>query len=211
MNSGWFAHVRSALELLYFHSGIAIAVAAVKALGQIKLTKDIAEKNARRESLKFAAERCQYYAHTCVALHTTLFDLLKKQGPLPQPVAFEVAAGEITVKNQQALGIVAAQFGKASMEGTYYLNSLEAFAIPFVAGVADDELGFQETADAFCKAIKELIVPIVAMRRQGAKYESCVRLYEVWSARLEAEKMKEQMKDLQKKIEKTPNTKIRPV
>jgi len=73
MNSGhWFETLRAILELLYFAAGIAIAVAAFFGLRQIRLTKQIAIKNAKREDLKFAAERCQYFAERVAGAGSTL-------------------------------------------------------------------------------------------------------------------------------------------
>jgi len=76
---GWFATTRSIFELLYFASGIAIAVFAFLGLRQIKLgleqlktTKEIAKTNAKRESVKFASDQCRYMAEQCVPLRTAL-------------------------------------------------------------------------------------------------------------------------------------------
>jgi hypothetical protein len=59
--SGW-ASIKSILEAAYFLAGIAIAVAAFKGLKQLDVTREIAKQNALREALKFATERCQYFA-----------------------------------------------------------------------------------------------------------------------------------------------------
>ena len=65
----WYPTVRAVLELLYFASGIGILVAALFGLKQVrvaaqqlKLTKEIADSNARRESVKYAANQCSYFA-----------------------------------------------------------------------------------------------------------------------------------------------------
>src|SRR5690242_154478 len=65
-SQGWFAATRAILETLCFVSGIVIAIAAVVALGQIRLTKQIAKSNARRESVRFAADLCKYFAEMVV-------------------------------------------------------------------------------------------------------------------------------------------------
>src|SRR5262245_36326643 len=87
------------LELLYFASGIVIAVAAVLALEQIKLTKRIAKQNARRESVKLAAEQCRYFAERVMpayndavtAYHKNKLKFLDRTQP-----GFVVKNGEIT-------------------------------------------------------------------------------------------------------------------
>ncbi len=60
------------LEGLYYAAGIAIAVAAFIGLGQLRLTREIAKTNAQREALKFAAERCQYFAEHTVPEHSKM-------------------------------------------------------------------------------------------------------------------------------------------
>ncbi|MFZ1010299.1 MAG: hypothetical protein WAN65_25905 [Candidatus Sulfotelmatobacter sp.] len=72
---GWLVTTRGILELLYFASGIAIAVFAFLGLRQVKLgleqlqiTKEIARTNAKRESVKFASDQCRYFAETAMPL-----------------------------------------------------------------------------------------------------------------------------------------------
>jgi len=121
--------------------------------------------------------------------------------------------GEIILHDESIILEKADDMMKTSGSLGHYLNSLEAFAIPFVAGVADDDLGFQETALSFCRSTREAILTIAALRKAGgARYESCVRLYDSWSKRLQAEDLKKKMKDLENKIRETSDVpKIKPV
>jgi hypothetical protein len=76
------------------------------------------------------------------------------------------------------------------MSGLVYshLNYLEAFSIPFVAGVADERVGYQATARAFCFAVaRNLPVLFLFRSKLRGKYENTVRLFETWSKRLAAE------------------------
>jgi hypothetical protein len=215
MNSGcWFETLRAILELLYFVAGIVIAGAAIWGLQQIRLTKRIAIQNAKREGLKFAAERCQYFAEFTVPLQAALTAEHNKFGfsTMKSDWTFQIVHGEIVATADIDLARRASELAKLATQLTPYLNSMEAFAIPFAAGVADDELGFRETAYAFCEGFKQTAPMIFSLRRkEGPRYESSVRLYECWSIRLEAEKMKKQVKDLQAKIGAAPDTKIKPV
>jgi hypothetical protein len=65
--------VKSAAELLYFLAGVVVAGAAVYAAQQVKaakeqlkLTKEIADRSAKRESAKLAGEYCKHYADQVV-------------------------------------------------------------------------------------------------------------------------------------------------
>jgi hypothetical protein len=151
MNSGLVCYLRTVLELAYFVAGIVIAVFAGFGLKQIALTKKIATANAKRESLKFAAERCQYFAEQCVALQIKALDEHRRLGLnfLNNPSVFSIVDGEIQTQGYNR-AVFAQQYQKMPNDIVRVLNSLEAFAIPFAAGVADDEVGFQETATAFC-------------------------------------------------------------
>src|SRR5580700_2217251 len=99
MNFGhWFETLRAILEVWFFAAGVVVAIAAIMGLHQIKLTKQIATKNAKREDLKFAAERCQYFAEKVVALQVTVVEEQRKLGStlLSQvPAKFEIVDGEI--------------------------------------------------------------------------------------------------------------------
>jgi hypothetical protein len=214
MNFGWFSTLRSVLEITYFVSGIALTVAAIYGLKQLRLTKRIATQNAKRESIKFAAERCQYYAETCVNLQNAAWQSYRdhKLTCLNDSV-FTIQNGQITDNNFDSQRVIRCQqeLSVEPFKFVEFVNSLEAFAIPFVAGVADDELGFQETAAAFCSAIKQWMLFIFILRMQGNRFESCLRLYESWSARLEAEKLKPLVKSLSEKIKAAEKGKFPPL
>jgi hypothetical protein len=198
MTPSWVSELRSILELSYFAANIAMAIAVWLGLNQLGLTKKIATKNAKRESLKFAAERCQYYAEHCVDLHSRVVNEHHRLGltflkpPLP---SFSIVDGEIKPERFDEAAL-AQQYTKISSL-IWCLNSLEAFAIPFAAGVADDEIGFQETAAAFCAMVEPLIGVIFLLRRLGNRYESTVKIYDRWKSRLVAQNLEGKMKQIQ--------------
>ncbi|MFZ0859893.1 MAG: hypothetical protein WAN18_04370, partial [Candidatus Sulfotelmatobacter sp.] len=49
-----------------------------------------------------------------------------------------------------------------------YLNALEAFAIPFAAGVADEDIGYRETARPFCQGALAYMPVIFQLRATNA-------------------------------------------
>jgi hypothetical protein len=214
MNSSSFTTLRSVLELLYFLSGIAIAIIAGYGLTQLRLTKRIATKNAKRESVKFAAERCQYYAERVVVIQSAAwqsYHVRKLACFVGQ--TFAVKDGEIVQHNfeSQKAAQCRQELGTDWSKFVELANSFEAFAIPFVAGVADDELGYQETAAAFCLGVSQLMLFIFILRAQGARFESCVRLYESWFARMEVEKMKPVVKSYREKMKAAEKSKVPPM
>ena len=69
-----------------------------------------------------------------------------------------------------------------------YLNALESFAIPFAEGVADEDIGYRETARPFCQEAQICLAAIFHLRRLNkGRYESLIKLLSLWSNRLAAE------------------------
>jgi hypothetical protein len=214
MTSGWFITLRSILELAYFVSTIVLTSVAFYGLKQLSLTKQIAAKNARRESIKFAAERCQYYAEAVVPAQDNVVKSYKlNKLTCLSNLSFKVEKGEIALHNFDArkTALCERELSVIMRDGVAFLNSLEGFAIPFVAGVADDELGFQETASSFCRGLSEFMPMVVVLRKHGPRYESSVKLYESWIARLEAEKMKSLVQSMSEKIKAAEKAKFPPL
>jgi hypothetical protein len=193
-----FTVIRSVLEIAYFVSGIIIAVAALYGLKQISLTKKIWERNAKRENVKLAIETCRYFAHDAVPALTAeaqdyqrqrlTFSAVKRQ--------FNIANGELTCPNFDAAFV--AQQTRQFDSAIAYLNIIEGFAIPFTAGVADDEIGFRETAPSFCAGILLNLPVLMSIKlQQGVKFQSSLILFERWYRRLVAEAVASSLKQLQ--------------
>ena len=208
----WFAKMRAVLELLYFLAGVVIAVAAVWGLEQLRITRRIARRNAEREAVKFAAERCQYFADYAVPAGGKFFGEYNRLGlRFLDPAKFNVRQGEIVEYNFD-LKRLAAQIPPIINLLANYLNTLEAFAIPFVARVADADVGFRETALAFCQGVKLMMPALFYMRQtQSARYESTIRLYELWNKRLQATSAAQAIKPMQELIRSADNERIRPM
>jgi hypothetical protein len=164
---------KSVLEALYFLSGIGVFIAACYGVKQVRLasdqlkiasnqltiaseqlktTKEIADANSRRESVKLAAELCKYFAHDVVpAQEAAVKKYVAENGaflaPVQQPApAFVIKNGDFVQVNYDISRISAAVWNTMNSEFIAFLNKVESFAIPFAAGVADDAIGFQETA-----------------------------------------------------------------
>ena len=207
------ATLRQILEDLYFVAGVVIAIAAIKGLRQLKIgleqiriTREIAKSNsqiaatnARREAIKLAAERCQYFAEHTVPEFTkmgTTYTRLKLTFLSSNP-QWMIVNGEI-VNHNFDLNVQDAQLPQFIVELVNAMNAIEAFAIPFVAAVADDDIGYQETALGFCQEVKLIMPAIFYVRRKGmARFESTVQLYDRWNKRLVASAMAPLLKPME--------------
>lgn len=200
--TGWFVTTRAVLELLYYVAGIAIAVAAFWGLKQLRISKQIARTSAKREAIKFAAERCQYFADHTVEMASQFTAEYRRLGLqfLSKELQFVVHKGEITKHNFDER-LLDTEIPRISKCYVGYMNTMEAFAIPFAAGVADDKLGFQETAHAFVQGVQMCMPGIFHQRKHnGPRYESTVRLYEHWNSQLAAQRLAPVMKSMEEII-----------
>jgi hypothetical protein len=207
----WFGYARSVLELLYYLSGIVIAVAASWALKQLTISKQIARENAKREAYKLAADECRHFAKEVVPLKATLTNSVRAKNVRSfANRTFTIEKGEITTHNFDR-ALLSKELPQISDELTAYLNALEAFAIFFASGVAAEEIGYRETGTAFCAGAQEFMPAIFMARSWDVRYESVVRLYEMWSGRQQSEKISTQMKALENAAKRLPKEGIKAI
>src|SRR5205085_10170491 len=124
-------------------------------------------------SVKLAAQLCTYYAESVMPLHAKAIADYKRLNlgflevpPREGKSPFTVKDGEIVDHTfnlkQLAEELPRLQSAEAPRmnSAVVYLNSLEAFAIPFTAGVADEDIGYRETARPFCQGA-QLYMPAI--------------------------------------------------
>jgi hypothetical protein len=224
------AHARVILELLYFLSGIVltgvaivgmrqvrIAAAQVKlASEQLNLSRELASANAKREAAKLAAEQCRYFAEKCVpafehfigkyrANHLTFLEARLK----PTEPQFVIQGGEFQSINCN-VPLIQREFLVVQSELLAVLNGLEYFAIAFAAGVADEDIGYRETALGFCEAVVFTMAAIYHLRTQNrGRYDSAVRLFEIWTRRTIARSVAPFMSSMQALIAQANSDKIK--
>lgn len=223
--------LKSFFEFLYFVAGVTICGAAIYAAKQVKIaseqlktTKEIADRSARREAVKLASDHCRYYAgqvlpafdalvkkyreHGCTFLDPVPFPA----GQQPPPPQFIIQNGDFGPVTYDLNRITAEQWNTVQIEIVYCANKLESFAIPFAAGAADDAIGFQETAPAFIALLNNLIPAIYYLRRtQGARYASILKLFNVWNNRVAANVLGPLLQGMQKIVADANNNPIQPL
>ena len=218
--------IHDVLEWLYYLSGIALAILAALGLRQIglaseqlRLTKEIAEANKKRESVKLAAEQCRYFAEEVVPALDHLIKECVRLGiqgfklPVQQQPHFVVQDGEIKQVNVN-LAVLQGEWNKICMVAVAYLNKAESFAIPFAAGVADDAIGFQETAATFCTGISSCLPAIWLLKQtQNVPFHSVLTLYCIWNNRLAADRVAPVLKGMQEIVQAADKdkNKIKPI
>ena len=209
--------VRNALELLYFLAGIILVYAAMKALRQIrvgleqlKLTKDIANVTIKREAFKTAHEQCKMYANEIIpSMHKLRLERETSPSALTNPWLFNIKDGEFESNNFN-YALIAAEIQK--FVNIDILNSIEAFAMFFVDGIADEQVGYRETARSYCVNVKYLMPAFWFCRvAKCGDFKSTIRLYEIWDARLKVDEMQKEKDRLDHGIRMAATPQILPV
>lgn len=207
----WFGYAQQVLELLYYLSGVAIAVAAFWGLRQLTISKRIARENATREAYKLAADNCRYFAREVVPLHGLLAKLIKEKSLQSfEKRHFLLERGEIKNHNFD-LAQLQKELPIMSEELISYLNAMEAFAIFFASGVAAEEIGYRETGTTFCNAVEYFMPALFATRLINVRFESIFKLFEIWRDRQKAEKISTQMKALENDAKHLSRETIKPI
>lgn len=208
---GWLSAVRPVVEMLYFASAIALAAFAFKGLEQLKISREIARTNARREAFKLAAEQCRYFAETVVPLSNKRFAECTKLNlaSFADP-KFEIVNGEI-VSHDFSTPSLMADFQKCHFEVMSFLNSIEAFSVFFASGVADESVAYRETGTTFCATMKRFMPAVYLYRLHNVRYESTVKLYEIWSARAASEALLKTRESIDTRLTKLKKESIKPI
>ena len=123
-----------------------------------------------------------------VPARAALIEVAKAKGITFLPAAsFKLAKGEITDVVTPGRDIPT-EGVSLDQDLLLYMNRVEAFAMAFTAGVADEMVAYRETARPFCQTLPETAPFISVMRQRGiARFESTVELYELWFGRLTSE------------------------
>ena len=193
---------RSIFERLYFLSGILLVLSVGIAIWQIRLQRNLSKVSARRESYRIAAERCEYFGREILPLEMQLkkemedakCDFLKK-------CKIEVSDDSIKLDPSALTPEDAEKINKHSERLSRYTNSLEGFAVFFVTGVADDNVGFLTCGRAFVKSFEEWF-PVYALSDSLEHHAKATQtLYAQWSARIRQLELVAQQEEIKRKLD----------
>lgn len=206
----WFKNLRAILELLSFLAAPVVAAAAFWGLKQLGISKGIANTTAKREAFKLAADECRYYAKEIIPLSIKARNEYQRLGltfanTVP---TFIIDKGQILNHNFD-LPLLHKELPQMGDTLVAYLNAVEGFALFFTSGVADEDIGFQETASAFCQAASAHMPDYFYMRHiKAAQYVSTIKLYELWGRRLMANSISPNIKPMQDFVREVGKQKI---
>ena len=82
----------------------------------------------------------------------------------------------------------------------------------FVTGLADEEIGYRETAIAFCELAASLMPAFWFYREtKRAMYKSVLELYEMWHNRLALERLQERREEVERDLSRVKPRTIKPI
>ena len=206
---------KSFIENLYFISGFILALMAIVGIYHLVLTKRAIKINSARHAADLAAAQVELYCSKTIPLQDIYYK--SKMDNNIKKIEYEV--GEFSLDH------IYSTFGKEKVKIILQerinimldhflpvINSMEAFAIYFTKGVADEEIAFSASGETFCHSVKSLYIEISFCRGKDSKaFENTVLLYKLWSERIKKEKLTKSKEVLENKLKQISEKKINPI
>ena len=234
--------LRHTLELLYFLSGPVVTILAIAALRQLQLAKgalkaaeqqiilaseavgvarrDI-ELRSKREAVQLAAERCEKFADRLIPRYETHLRTIKAAG-------VRVDQWSLADTEFQPSSLVDPDAATRWLEklhadrevmlaATAMLNDLEAFAVYFVSGAADEETAYPAIGALFCGIVEALAPHLIHLRRRApgvfasGPFANSVGLYKLWHARSRQHDLEAQAQRINLELAMVQQPPLRPI
>jgi hypothetical protein len=207
MSWEYYKALRDTLEVINFGATPVLAFLAYKGLKQIKVTRDIARMQARRESFRLATEKCELFAKEIIPLWSE-FEKFATQKKLSEKVVITEKPESISVEFKGG-GKWFEELGKCGNTPWQLANSLEGWAMWFTCKIADEGIAFRPCGVAFCGAVYSLIPLLVNSNQKDKLFTHTLQLYTTWRNRIDLEKnlAKQQQLEKERKTLKVENIK----
>lgn len=172
----------TAFEIITSISSVVVALAALVALIQLRLTVKINRIHSKRAGITLAGEQCRHYLTTIVPEQRRIHKMRgASHSPFIGKADFNILANDainISVKEEARLT------REVLLECLSLFDLLEAFAVPFIERVADERAAFKAIGPRYCKSIA-LLLPVFAMLPYTEHNNNTLRLFAIWSRRLQ--------------------------
>lgn len=206
---------RPYIELIYFISSSSLAFLAYKALDQIKVAKNATQVQSKRESIKLAAERCEYFHKEVQPEVIRFFDNLKSKD-----IKFldecEVVVDAETIKFKPSKDKEDLKKLIEEMDSFEPLfNKLEIFSMYFTGKIASEDFAYHALGTSYCKLVERLI-PLLMMNFFKEECKHIMALFSIWNPRIQKLKDSKRKEELQKELSELtekniPDKKINPI
>lgn len=159
------------------------AVGILIALFEYWHSVKIAKQQDRRASVELAARECLQFGTEIMKEFKELGCKIDSQTGFLRESKVEITPNNLRYNTTQVSPEELAKMKPLADDALRVLNRLEGFAIPFVSGVAHDEIGFVECGRAYVQLV-ERFCPLMAFTNNKHYYQSSQRLYVKWKIRI---------------------------
>ena len=214
---------RDWLETAYLFSSIVLAIVGIIALWQLVLTKHDIQVRSRREAVVLAAELCRNFAREVIPKAGKCFDTLAADNVTAKcwPVKdskFCEASFEDWKAAEAWFQRVERSTGHLRMM-TEVCNDLEAFAIYFMKGAADEKVAFGAVGVLYCDWTSKLAPYLVVARSPKTRppaftsgpFQNAVDLHAMWVSRLTRSELDDASKEIDARMQKLEDKSIDPI
>jgi len=206
---------RSVLELIYFASGPLLLIVAIVGLRQLQIAKDTNRLHATRESLSLSAERCEHYlAHVIPVIDELYYAIEKNEIKFFSMAEVTIDGEKVRIKHNCPIEEVTQEFRKMNLIAPQLcaaLNAMEAFAVFFTSRVADEKVAFSSVGHTYCKTVRKYLPDIIPISDQGDHYNNLLKLFFMWNARIEEERLLRDRNKIESELQKIENKFVRPL
>jgi len=194
----WIMNSKLVLEILYYFATFFLVVVGFLALKQIKLTKNLSIISSKRESFRLAAEQCKLFDSEIVPLCRAIDKKIKNNNiDFFKKSKVEIKGPKVKISPCKD----DAEIQKLDLVGLDILdmcNKIDAFAMYFTSGIADERIAYYTLGEGYCEVIEEFLAFILP---QFDPPQHFVALFFKWRARREAERAKMKKENLKKELE----------
>jgi hypothetical protein len=221
-----FKQFRDWFEIAYFVATVLMALAAWVALKHLKIAKATLEQaqrdlqvRSKREAVSLAIELCREYGTDFGKRYEAeMVDLHKNGFVFFRWPMSDLEFAHSSIVNRQEADQWVLQFTKnraLALRAVAILNELEAFALPFAGGVADEEVAYPVIGKLFIDAVLGFAPYLITLRDDkdrniiSGKFPNTVALFRLWYARSGRAELDEKQKQLAAEQNKLP--KLEPI
>lgn len=210
-----FVEIRDWLEILYFASGVVVMLLVAFGLWQLKLakdqislakdqletSKDIFKTQSRRASVEAAVVECRRFSETVV--HDSLaLDKYCTENEITyfDDVIFTKTDDGFSIDAKNVKEEDANKLAGAEDIINRYMNGLEAYALFFLSGVADEKIAFHTNAKTFIEfaEVAFKIIPLCNVEKDDI--QPIRALYFMWHKKYEANGLKIKKKEIEAQL-----------
>lgn len=203
---------------------IVMAFAAVLALRQLRLAKNAIQVaktdislRTKREAVLIAAQQCERFS-TYLMKKSDALDALTNKGVPTDPWKLQNNDFDRTsIDDHAAMAKWLALEGKSGVDTMGFLNGLEAFAIYFAKGAADEQVAYSAVGPLFCDWVESLAPLIIDLRAgqhpstTSGPFQNTVALYQTWAARAKKNALESSAAKLHAEAAAIRETRLRPI